>query len=783
MTRINHIINNLFVFFKNHYSQSLNVIVVIFLLLFPYFLFEGKISLGGDDTRLFYVYPKEYLINTQFFSWINLSSVGWNFSYQSFIPFVFIWTILAEIIKSKIVLGYFSFSLPFIFGLVYFQLFVKELIIIDSYKYKSEAILGSLFYIFSPILINNHFVNPLIPIWLIGLIPAVCYYFLRFVKSGRISNIFKAAILVTVFSFGAHNSPWAMGFILPISISLIISSCLFKKQNIYLFIKRFILFFSIILLSQSFWLFVFLMNLIVPSSSNFTAKVLSESMAEDFSRSVLATSRGSIIYPLLNLYPRQIAFDFGWNLKNIYESFYDKTYFINLLYPVIVFLGIFNFKKYTNIWEKKIFIIILIAFSLSIYFFTVNIGPLLNLYILFGHIPGFVMFRIPVDKFAMGYVLIYSLLITCSLVIFRRKYKSKNKLVLVVYFLFLVTIVVNILPIKKIIISPLYAASENIYKNITIPDEYLDFMTDIKETVPSTNNILSIPYGIALYTIIKDVDSDNVYAGVSPVVIFSGVNDISGNLSFNFSPQAKIVENSIINRDYNTLNNVLFIDNINYVLLTKNIPEEIKKSVLYLPDAISAQDSKFISNITNEKIISSSEGNYELYSTKRQNFIITSHNTTYKKLNRVKYKIRIENIKQDQEILFNDSFHEQWELYPSHLTNNFTCNSPRRLDNLKTVECAPEIIFFELGDLNYLWSKDLFRSSHVVNNNFSNKWTIDFDWIINNLSKDYYEINEDGSIDLELVLYYKSQVYFYIGITITIIVFLILIAIILSKRK
>lgn len=783
MSQINKIIKKTTQFLKNHYFVLSNILIVIFLLALPYVLFEGKISLGGDDTRLFYIYPKEYLINTQFFSWINLSSIGWNFSYQSFLPFVFLWTLLSEIIKSKIILGYLSFSLAFIFGFIYFQLFIKEIIILKENKYKSEVLLGSLFYILSPIIINNHFVNPLIPIWLIGLIPAICYYFLVFLQSGRIINILKAVILTTIFSFGAHNMPWASGFILPVSLSIFICSILFKKQDIFVFVRRFIAFFTIILMSQSFWLFGFLMNLIIPSSNNFTAKILSENMVDDFARSVLATSRGSIIYPLLNLYPRQIAFDFGWNLKNIYMSFYDKTYMINLLYPIIIFLAIFNFKKNTNNLEKKIFLILLIAFSISLYLFTVNIGPLLNLYILLGKIPGFVMFRIPVDKFAMGFVLIYSLLITYSLVILRRKYVSKNKSILFIYLIFLASIVINIFPIKKIIISPLYPTTENIYKNITLPNEYLNFMTQIREKVSSTNNILSIPYGTALYTVIKDIDSDNVYVGVSPVVIFSGVNDISGNLSFSYSPQAKIIEDSIIRRDYDLLNSYLFIDNINYVFLTKNIPSEIKKSVLYSPDAIKNQDDDFISNITDKKIITSSDGNYELYSTKKKNFLITSNNAMFKKNSRVKYRVMIKNIKQNQEILFNDSFHEQWKLFPDSINDNFNCDNPKEIINLKTIECNPEIKFFEISDLSYLWSNDLFGSSHVVNNNFSNKWTIDVSWIKKNLSKDYYEINNDGSINLELVLYYKPQTYFYMGILISAITLIALLTISLIKRK
>jgi hypothetical protein len=117
---------------KNQFFVKINKLinfgVIIFLLLLPYSLFEGKMFLGGDDTRLFYVFPKEYLSNIPFFSWTNLSSVGWNFSYQSFLPFVELWALISEFISSKIVLSYLSLSLPLILGFVFIQKLIKVLL-------------------------------------------------------------------------------------------------------------------------------------------------------------------------------------------------------------------------------------------------------------------------------------------------------------------------------------------------------------------------------------------------------------------------------------------------------------------------------------------------------------------------------------------------------------------------------------------------------------------------------------------------------------------------------
>lgn len=759
-------------------SFTLNIIAISALILLPYFLFGGKLFIGGDDTRLFYAYPAEYLKNVALYSWINLSSFGWNFSYQSFVPFTFLWSIVHIFIPDKVVLHYFAFSLPFIFGFIYFQKLFNSLVEKPVSNY--EGFIGSLFYVLSPIIISNHFLNPLIPIWLIGLIPAVCYYLVQYIKGGSYFNILKAVILTSIFSFGSHNIPWIGGFLLPVLIGLVLCSIIFKTRDIVLFAKRTFIFLVFLVLSQMFWLYGFMAALLDFSSSSFTSTVTSETFTNEFRRSIEATARGNIIYPLLNLYPRQIAFDFGWNLKNIYLNFFDKTYFLNLIYIALLFFGLINFRKHLEIIERKIFLILLFSFILSLYFFTINIGFLFDFYILLGEIPGFIIFRNPYDKFALGYTLIYSVLISYSLLIFSRKYsKSGRKIILSVAVI--ITIIINGLTIKETIVSPLWT-TENIYKNITISKEYLNLMENVESIVPSTTNILSIPYGLALYTIIKDTNSNNVYAGVSPLVILSGINDISGFLSFNYMPQGDEFSKAIIDRDYDTINRILYSHNISFVLVTKNLPEEVKRSYLFVKEVLKGQDNTFLSAITDKKIFSSSEGNYDLYSIKKKNSLISSENLSFKKINRIKYTINIKNLKGKQELLFNDSFHKDWNLYLESSQEDFGCQPQHEFIDLNTVECKPEHKIMDLTELKYLFKSEIFGASHEKKNGFSNAWTIDSSYVKKNFDKRYYVLNQDGSININLVLFFKPQLNFYVGSLVSFIVIFFLAVYSFKKR-
>src|SRR3989344_3519503 len=85
----------------------LELITCILLLISPYYLFEGKLFIGGDDTRLQYLYPEIFLKHIAPYSWNRFASVGTSITSQFYLPFLVIWSILESIINNKIILSYF----------------------------------------------------------------------------------------------------------------------------------------------------------------------------------------------------------------------------------------------------------------------------------------------------------------------------------------------------------------------------------------------------------------------------------------------------------------------------------------------------------------------------------------------------------------------------------------------------------------------------------------------------------------------------------------------------
>lgn len=751
---------------KKYIIWFVQFIVVCLLFLLPYYIFGWKLYVGGDDTKLFYSYPLEFLRHVTFFSWVNVSSIGINGPNQYIAPYLAIWSLLSTIITDKTVLNHLGFSLPLVLGFIYFQKAVKELFQLDE-QTNPEVLIGSLFFILSPIIIIDQMFVFLITIWLLGVIPILMFYYLRYLHSQRFIYIYQASIWCLIFSFALYGVPWLLGFALPVIIGLFCISFYFKKTELIIFIRLSSIFFGFIFLSQAFWLVGFISPYFNIGQNSFASKFLSKGFIDTYTPTILVTATGTIIYPLLNLFHRQITIDFVWKLKNVFETFYDKIIILKIIYVLIFIFGILNYKKNLKEENKKIFLILLIAFVSSIYLFTVNIGPLKDLFIFLRHVPGFVMFRNFYDKFAPGYVMIYATLITISLIMLTKKYHKHRKIIL---FSFLTVILINFLPVRETVNSPLWT-TDSVQKTVQIPDEYMETMKYIQNNISSTNNILSIPFGTSLYTVVKDKDSDNVYVGVSPVKILSGVNDISGHLSFNFTKEADVVDGYIVNRKYSEFNKMMYAHNINYILLTKNIPKQVLNSWVFSKDLLDAQDNNFLKAITNKKIFTSRSGNYEIYTSKTSNSLIDSKNITFKKISQVKYVIYIKGLKGKQTLSFVDSYHAGWKLFLMKNPSLNFCKKRIKKIGSNSVECKADDKLFDFEDVIYSVAKPIFENTHSLVYEGDNKWEVDSEYIFKNFDNSFYKTNKDGSIDIEMILYFKPQTYFYIGIVISLITF------------
>jgi hypothetical protein len=738
----------------------LNILVIAFIFFLPYYIFEGKLYLGGDDSKLMYSYPFEFLKNLSFFSWAKFSSISGNEFPQFRIPFLLAESLLMAIVGNRLFLNYFIFSLPLVVGFISFQYLVNCFF---KNSLRPEIFVGGLLYVFSPIVVVNQLANFYSSVWLIAIVPIISYCLIKYIRTSDVYYILLNIIMCTLFSFGLASIPWVFAVLFPIILSLIFLPFFFKNTQAYL--KKIIIYFGLLLLSQSYWILPFISASFNMQKNNLGEKILSG--YNGFSQTVLSTATGSIINPLLNLFHRQIAFDFRWLLSDIFTNYYDKTLIFNMGFIVILFLGILSFKAYLSFREKRYYLIFLIIFAISLFLFTVNIGPFKNLFLFLGNVPGFIMFRNFYDKFAFVFSVFYSILLTFSLVIIGRKFPKFR-----IAFLFIVFILVaiNVVPIKNIVNHPLWT-TKKIYTNINFPKEYIDFISAVEKNVQPTSNVLSLPFNYASYAFIKEENSNNTYVGNSPLLIFTGINDFSGDLSFR-SQDSNRFNNYLNEGKVKSLSDFFKEFNINFVIRIKNVPAEIKYSYLLESKDLRKQDQKFINSIVGQEIVESEKGNYVLYSTKNQYPIFSQNNIIYQRINSVTYKIYVSAFSGKNNFIFKDSYNAGWKLYLDN--RSIPCKSLKiYVGNIG--ECVSKNVFIQGNEWKYLTEKAIFEKSHKEFGANGNKWTLDADFLKTGFDDKRYSVNKDGSINFTLTLFFFPQLYFYLGAILSFLTFLVLV--------
>ncbi len=714
-----------------------DVIIVLCLLLLPYLLFDGRLFVGGDDTRLFYAYPKEFFNNLAFYSWNSISSLPIYLPNHQSLPFLAVWSLLDELVKSKIILSYLAFSLPFVIGFIYFQKFLKE-IIGNEYRI---LLFSSMFFILSPIIVINQMSVFLTSVWLIPLFPIVGYYMLRFTKNGETKDVFKVVIWSVFLSIAYYAIPWLVGLIIPLAFALLIFY-FFVDTEIRKYLKRFSLFLISISVSQLFWLIPFVASLTQRGESGLGERAVSSTIVNTFSPTVLSTATGNIIYPLFSFFHRSIISDFSWQADKVFSTYYDLIMPLSIVFVVVLVLGTVS-SGILKSEQRKYFIYFLISFLAVLYLFTVNLGILKNLFLFLGLIPGFAMFRNFYDKFALPYIFIYATLISLCLLSIKQTNKKIFSLIIPVG---IIVILLNFIPVRHLVNSPLWT-TENVYRTVLLPAEYTDFLNDIKTNVDPNRNIFTYPQNIASYAIVTEDNKKNAYVGTSPLRYFTGVNDLTGGLSYPGHISGQI-HKQILDRDYSHLVLLLEKINVGYILVVNNIPEEVKKSYLFDKNLMQFQDKELLSALIGKEIVKSRLGNYVLYEFKKSPslFTIGGKQLDFEKINQTEYYFSA-SPKESNKLLFNETYNPGWKIYPISKNGSY------------------------LEKIMLLFIPSLFSESHRPNDIYGNDWKIDSS-AVNNL---------EGS---RMMLYFLPQSYFYLGVVLTVVLlFFVFVTIDKSKNE
>lgn len=129
----------------------------------------------------------------------------------------------------------------------------------------------------------------------------------------------------------------------------------------------------------------------------------------------------------------------------------------------------------------------------------------------------------------------------------------------------------------------------------------------------------------------------------------------------------------------------------------------------------------------------------------------------------------IHNQSQPSILNFGQAFDPNWKIFLEPVTSKAPCisesnnRSEYSFDETEYIECD-KVGPVGFGDINYTANKFVLPASyHYMVNGYANGWLLDPEYIKDSYPRQLWEMNDDGSINVKLTIYYQPQSYFYIG--------------------
>ena len=290
---------------------------------------------------------------------------------------------------------------------------------------------------------------------------------------------------------------------------------------------------------------------------------------------------------------------------------------------------------------------------------------------------------------------------------------------------------------------------------INIPGEYKEFSTDINTTKKNTT-VISLPYSVknsinwSNYPKWNFVGHDILHLLFDRNYISANVFDhpmLETNMTFrNLWKNSECCGDDYIEESFDRFG-------VEYVIWHKDI--DMGRFQENLPVY------EMLQNLVKNGFIRKIEDNdyfeaYKVSENKIQPLIFAEKSKiTFKKINPTKYIVDINGLKMGDRVVFKQSFNPEWQVYPTKETVG-NCFENYKYDTRETVECLSFSNDFVFTDVEYIFKKPL-RLEHTMVDEYANSWVLDETNmnIIKNL--DSTEINEDGSVDTSLVIYFRPQ--------------------------
>ena len=414
----------------------------------------------------------------------------------------------------------------------------------------------------------------------------------------------------------------------------------------------------------------------------------------------------------------------------------------NLIVRIIEFVklaGPFFFKSDKVIRPKKeklplkhTIISLCIIFVCSVFLAKGAQDPWGHIFLwLYNNLPFFVVFRTPDIRF--GFVIILSLAL---LLLFVSKYYRR---IILISAIISFTVLQSWLLLSGIAVRGINEDDRYYDRILQIPENYKNISSFINQHTTNNEYVLTLPSIVYGHYILPN-DEHLVGQDLLPKLIDAPFLYISSS-------------NAMSKKTYDLLNSI--ISNEQYERL-KDFPI---KYVLLRNEICSGCQQASIMKLSKVADLVYQDSTFYLYQMRKYRPIVDAPNVNYIKVSPVKYRVTFSNVSEPQDLFLLQNFDENWKLYSS--TNQVTdCNYLKRT-KLETKSCDDnKMTLLQLEDWKYLWKSSLFESSHQVKLGYANGWFISPDEIKSKVSSSDYTVNNDGSLNFTLTIYYQSQIWY-----------------------
>lgn len=718
-------------FCLKHKYEILFYLILILLIIMPFFWFNHKLYLlGDDDTGLSYYEP---LGTLQKFSntWYSADALG---KLNFLVGGEMVFSLTAYLVK---IFTFGMFNLQTLaFSLILGGSFFFIVKILEFLNHGQKSIIyfiAGLFYALSPyfIMIEYYYLMP--SAFVIFLAPLLTFYLLKSIQTNSWRPLLVAAVW-TFFLSRAMMAPafFNFYFLLLIFVLFYNGLCYGPKKLILAFFQ-FLKLSLLILLINSFIFIPILYGYISQNNNTINDMIADRKTNINTIVSNLKTELDIIKNKdfLIGRFPEKILKIQGFRDYPINGKYLKDTVPLMFIFMAIIFLGLLCYQT-----EKtKNILPVLALFLISFLFLSFDFFDFFRRFYLFlmYHTSIFNMNRYPSMKFHIPFIFYYALLIGLSFFYLAQKIKIK-------YFSYILFLICSII----LIYSNQYFISGKIFTDElepTLTKRVMDFDNNYKKLIQDFPKIVSddtklalSPLGYGYGAFILGQNNSEIYRSTATgFKNFTGY-DLLGNLQ-----SFRLIDDKTIFTDisdyYFQSKPEKFLDlarklNIKYLIYTKKT-DRLTKFAELIP-SLTYQNEKYYDLVSGDPIYENES--YKIFKIKNYNqiseFSSDKKDTeiSFKKLADFMYLLKIKTTDLDK-ITMHEGFSKYWKIYEIK-KEDFQCLNPQNFaqDYPNIYECQHDnnnisgnIKLFKTFDLKqYSWP-------HQQTEDNLNSWKINSD--------------------------------------------------------